>query len=189
MGHWVGPSCKLAASRLVRLLNTSPPHLPNLDRMHYLVALTQIFCPPARFLFSCSVAAGKIWKLGGLSFKGGKYDVSACPSADTRINNSAGADIPHYYRTPIKTTIKYQASKLNIQDSTHSSAVKYPKLNSLKMAHLHRTLSFKRITGDIAHVCLDSVFVWIFIRLFVGWVWDKWCDDLRPQCGNLSVLD
>ena len=58
-----------------------------------------------------------------------------------------------------KLEIKYQASKLNIQDSTHSSAVKYPKLNSLKMAHLHRTLSFKRITGDIAHVCLDSVFV------------------------------
>ena len=100
---------------------------------------------PFFVLLQCG-AAGKIWKLGGLSFKGGKYDVSACPSADTRINNSAGADIPHYYQTPIKTTIKYQASKLNIQDSTHSSAVKYPKLNSLKMAHLHRTLSFKRVT-------------------------------------------
>ena len=52
-----------------------------------------------------------------------------------------------------KLEIKYQASKLNIQDSTHSSAVKYPKLNSLKMAHLHWTLSFKRVTFCII-LCL-----------------------------------
>ena len=100
----------------------------------------------------------------GLSFKVGKYDVSACPSADTRINNSAGADIPPIIigpaSKPVEEKIKYQASKLNIQDSTHSSAVKHHKSNSLVLLNtfIRELLLLSAFLLFVEIACLSSVF-------------------------------
>ena len=129
----------------------APLHLPRLDRMHYLVAFDPNILPSvAVFLFHCTTRQS-----GALRVKYENWE-------DYHLREVSMMYQPVRAPTPESTTrqgrtwaiiigrsklqIKYQASKLNIQDSTHSTAVKYPRSNSKKMVHLHRPLSFKQVS-------------------------------------------
>ena len=42
--------------------------------------------------------------------------------------------------------------------------------------------------GSLPKDCIGWLLVQMVFILY-GWSWYKWCDDLRPHCGNLSVLN